>query len=121
MISSKHFSNAELSCRHCGVNGIDPDFLDWLETVREEFGKPMVVSSGYRCPDHNESVSRTGRTGPHTTGKAVDIKVNGLDAVELDEIATRLGVRGKGVKQKGNWGGRFLHLDLMTRRAIWSY
>ena len=121
MPTSEHFSNNELSCNHCGKNEMDPEFLSWLEQVRELYGKPMVLSSAYRCPEYNAQVSSTGTTGPHTTGKAVDVLVNGKDAVRLERAAVLLCVNGKGTKQKGPWGGRFLHLDLVDRKAIWSY
>ncbi|MEO5330361.1 MAG: D-Ala-D-Ala carboxypeptidase family metallohydrolase, partial [Magnetococcus sp. THC-1_WYH] len=54
--------------------------MDRLENLRREFNRPMPVSSGYRCPMHNARVSKTGFSGPHTTGQAVDIVISGEDA-----------------------------------------
>ncbi len=122
----RHFQASEFACRcGCGGNAIQPGLVYKLDELREAFGKALVVTSGYRCPDHNERVSTTGRTGPHTTGLAADIAVSGRDAVTVLRLALAAGFGGIGVQQKG--GGRFLHLDLIPdsrshkRPWIWSY
>ncbi len=68
-----HFSRKELEC-HCGCGQMEMDheLLDRLESLRTAFGKPMRVTSGFRCPTYNAQISGTGFTGPHTTGMAVD-------------------------------------------------
>jgi uncharacterized protein YcbK (DUF882 family) len=96
-----------------------------LDRLREVYGKPLIVTSGYRCPQHNQRVSSTGPSGPHTTGLAVDLGVSGREAVTVLRLALSLGFTGIGVQQKG--GGRFLHLDMVPdshghkRPWIWSY
>lgn len=94
-----------------------------LDKIRSEIGFPMIITSGYRCPKHNEEVSSTGRTGPHTTGLAVDVKVSGENAYRLIESALRHGISGIGISQNGDWGKRFIHLDMLedNRPRIWSY
>src|SRR4051794_40119984 len=42
-----------------------------LEAVREFLGRPMIVSSGYRCPDLNAAIGGA-RNSAHMTGFAVD-------------------------------------------------
>lgn len=118
----KHFSHDEMKCKGSGECRMDPSFMDFLEEVRSEYGKPMIIVSGYRSPSHNARVSNTGATGPHTKGQAADVAVSGTDAHRLLKIALAHGVRGVGVKQKGN--GRFLHLDNTVgdlRPWVWSY
>lgn len=121
---SDHFSERELMCRcGCGRADMDPGFLERLELLREHFGSPLVLTSAFRCPEHNKKVSSTGKTGPHTTGKAVDILVAGEEAYRLVKSALSFGFQGLGVKQKGQ--ARFIHLDDLTppcpRPRIWSY
>ena len=121
---TKSFTFEELKCRGTGLCDMDPAFLEKLQLIRDEFGKPMYPSSGYRHPDHNEKVSTTGRHGPHTTGHAVDIAISGRDAIRLMAIAQKHGMTGIGVSQKGPHDKRFLHLDDLTgdnRPWIWSY
>ena len=122
-----HFSHDELKCK-CGCNtaAMDDGFMQKLEKLRVAFGKPMRVTSGYRCPAHNKAVSKTGATGPHTTGMAVDIQISGADAFKLITIAAYFGITGIGVKQNGPHSKRFVHLDALTgkgkpRPTIWSY
>ena len=106
---------------------MDEDFMARLDKTREEYGSPMVVTSGYRCPEYNDEVSSTGRNGPHTTGKAVDISVSGEDAHRLLYYVMRNGFSGVGVKQAGDHKSRFIHVDTLseeesnTRPWLWSY
>ena len=118
-----HFSSAELSCRHCGLMLMQPDFMQRLERVRSRVGFVLPVSSGYRCPEHNARVSTTGRSGPHTTGRAVDIRISGERVVFLVHAALSLGMTGIGVMQRGAHERSFIHLDDLTdgRPRIWSY
>lgn len=121
-----HFSPQEFTSH--GADGavlkIETEFLDRLEELRRRYRRPMKISSGYRTPEHNAAVSSTGKAGAHTTGRAVDVAVNGVDAVELLRFAFMCGFTGIGVQQKGI--GRFIHLDdlaapLFPRPALWSY
>jgi zinc D-Ala-D-Ala carboxypeptidase len=123
-MASEHFSDDELKCKHCGEVHMDEEFMEVLEDIRNAFGKPMYVNSGYRCPVHNSNVSSTGPTGPHTTGKAIDIRIYGYDAYRLIGIAYSHGITGIGVNQKGPMGRRFVHLDIIhsdLRPRVWSY
>jgi uncharacterized protein YcbK (DUF882 family) len=124
----KHFKEAEFTCRGaCGRADMDPTFMLWLDKLRADLRRPMIVTSGFRCPEYNARVSSTGLDGPHTTGKAVDIGVSGEGAFYLISLAMSAGVQGVGVKQNGPHGGRFIHLDMLThdeagtRPWIWSY
>lgn len=116
----KYFKPQEFQCRCCGVEEMDLEFVRLLDLIRMDMGKPLVVSSGYRCPKHNSAVSTTGGEGPHTTGKAADIVIAGPDALDLIELALDYGIPGIGVHQKGEWHKRFIHLDLLGYR-IWTY
>ncbi len=122
---TKNFSSYEFKCKcGCGKSDMNRRFIETLQAIRDEYGKPIIITSGYRCPDHNSRVSSTGKTGPHTTGKAVDIAVSGNDAHKLLAVAIFNGMSGIGVKQKGPHDGRFLHLDTLTsgpRPWVWSY
>ena len=114
------------ACSECAgtADKMDPAILDKLQAIRTRFGGPLVVTSGYRCPAHNEKVSSTGRDGPHVRGVAVDVKVAGKDAWEVLALATRLGVPRIGVQQRGAHESRFLHLDVMETPIapwVWSY
>lgn len=121
-----YFEPGEFVCSHCRELAIDTEFMDTLWRVRLEYGRPMVVTSGYRCPVHNAAVSSTGTSGPHTTGAAADIGVSGADAFDLVAFALRFGVRGLGIHQAGAHARRFVHVDTLDgqrhpRPRVWSY
>lgn len=122
---TKNFPASELVCR-CGCGMLPKqDFMDKVQALREEYGLPMPVTGPARCPAHNAKVSKTGLTGPHTTGRALDFGVLGADALDLIVLARKHGFTGIGVNQKG--GGRFIHLDDLPngpgcpRPYCWSY
>lgn len=121
----RHFTLDEFKCAHCGANKMDAVFLAEVDELRHQYGKPLTVSSGYRCPTHNAAVSETGATGPHTTGRAVDFLIDRSNAYALLKLALMMGFTGIGINQKG--GARFLHLDNLPnapgqpRPTIWSY
>ena len=124
--TSKNFSESELACSCCGKNEMTQETVDALQALRESIGKPLKLSSAYRCPKHNSKVSSTGKSGPHTTGKAIDIVCSGKEALELLSFAMiRSKVwKGIGISQKGKHESRFIHLDTIeadNRPWIWSY
>ncbi len=43
-----------------------------LDPVREHYGKPIRVNSGYRCPELNKAIGGA-PTSQHTLGEAADI------------------------------------------------
>ncbi len=106
----RFFSPAEMADRESGELLIVPDFMDWLMEVRQAFGKPMIVTSGYRAPLHQWQISGR-RTGAHVDGMAVDVKVAGEDAHMLLRVVYGHGVLGVGVSQLGPIEKRYLHLD----------
>jgi len=123
MAISSHFKDAELQCSCCKKNLVTDAFLERLEALRDRVGFPLYVSSGYRCPLHNDAVSSTGLTGPHTTGDAVDIAISHEIAFILVQYAFELGFKGIGVNQRGIVHDRFIHLDTLNanRPRIWTY
>ncbi len=78
---SKNFSLAELCATSTGVKNVPTqDVTDnltnlvknVLQPLRDLYGKPITVNSGYRCEALNKRVGGA-RTSQHMTGQAVDI------------------------------------------------
>lgn len=75
----KWFTMKEFECR-CGCEmpasareNIEALVEAVLDPVREAYGKPVRVNSGYRCPKHNLKVG--GAVGSqHMKGEAADIR-----------------------------------------------
>lgn len=104
-----------------------PRFLDRLQMLREACGFPFNVSSGYRTPEYNNQISKTGLNGPHTTGRAVDILAVGEQAFHLVHLAPLYGFTRMGVDQNGAHGSRYIHLDDLEAEDgfpspwVWTY
>ena len=107
----KNFKLNEFKCSCCGLVDINSDLLDLLQTAREIIG-PLVITSAYRCPEHNNNVSSTGLSGPHTTGKSVDIHVsNSQHRKQLIDYFTNK-VTGLGIAKT------FIHIDILTSDEV---
>lgn len=110
-----------------GAIVVVPEFLDKFEKLRRMFGSPLIITSGYRDPAYNNSVAETGTGGPHTTGRAVDIRIYGAHALALVHLALEIGFTGIGLSQKGDQAKRFVHLDDLLaadgfpRPNLWTY
>ena len=117
-----NFSVNEMACKcGCGRHEMDGEFMRMLQTLRDEMQGPLRVSSGFRCEDHNEMVSTTGRTGPHTQARATDILISGERAMVLFEKARQIGFSGIGSSHNDHQPDRFVHFDNQTRKTLWSY
>jgi len=119
----KNFNKSEFDCKHTGENRMRPEFMERLQQIRNAYGKPIVVSSGYRHPSHPVE-ARKKTAGEHTYGVACDIVISGQDALDLIVIAYGHGIRRIGIQQKGS--GRFLHFGMGDQAlnfpaTIWSY
>jgi len=92
--------------------------LKILDSIREEFGKPITINSGYRTPAHNEAVGGTEKSS-HLKGLAVDIACdNSRDRYLLIELLMEHGVSRIGI------AGSFIHADIDTDKpgfVIWTY
>ena len=53
-----------------------------LQPIRDKLGKPMIITSGYRCEELNNKIGGV-KNSQHTKGQAVDFKVKGMTAKEV--------------------------------------
>lgn len=122
-----YFTYNELSCHGVDCCGnqqfMNEEFMQKIIVLRRELDFPFEISSAYRCPTHNQEVSTTGVSGPHTTGRAIDILCHTIKAFHLLESAILSGMfTGIGINQKGPLEKRFIHLDdIPERQRVWSY
>lgn len=121
--SYPNFSASEFDCKHTGRNEMQPSFMKRLQKLRTLFGRPIIITSGYRDPSHPVEANKD-QPGAHTLGLAADIAVDREEAYRLLMLAFRAGFTGIGIQQKG--ASRFIHLDCNTpprfpRPTIWSY
>lgn len=112
----KYFRRDEVECK-CGCKGVPKtEFLVKLDKLRETYGKPIKITSGYRCLSHNTLVGGS-LTSKHIEGIAVDIACTSAEGFTLAQIALKMGFGGIGVAKT------FLHLDTrpQTEGRLWTY
>lgn len=93
--------------------------LQRLNTIREGYGKPIIISSGYRCTELNELVGGV-KDSKHLTGLAVDLKWD-KDLVEyiIDNCSFDKLIREKSGNVK--WIHIQFRKDISTERNLIYY
>lgn len=85
-----HFHLKEFRCTHCGKVEVSYVIPYLLEKTRLWAGSPIIITSGYRCPEYNERIGGV-PDSLHTTGRAVDIISPGHTSQQLAVLAFRAG------------------------------
>lgn len=62
-----------------------------LQPLREKLGKPIIVSSGFRCNELNIIVNGE-KTSQHKKGQAADISVKGMSVQALMDFIINSGI-----------------------------
>ena len=85
----KNISNKVTSAKHLAALDALVDAV--LDPVREEFGLPVRITSGYRSDALNKAVGGSS-TSQHSLGEAADIVIDGVPAGEVCERIVALGL-----------------------------
>ena len=94
-------------------HAIDPKLMDYLVDVAAQIGVPPAYSviSGYRSPETNERLhersSGVSQRSLHMQGRAIDVRMSGVDCQDLAARAEFLQRGGVGYYR----GSNFVHLD----------
>lgn len=115
-----NFSKAEFDCKHTGLNEMTHEFMESLQAIRNEFGRPMTITSGYRHWTHPIEAKKGHTTGEHTRGTCADIACTDSRArYDLITLALKHGVTRVGIAKT------FIHLGIgapgLPVRVIWEY
>ncbi len=110
----KNFSPAEIACRGTGRLLLHPDAMDRLQALRDRLGKPVILRSAYRSPDHNRAVGGAKRS-KHMDGTAFDVSMTNQDPAEFEAAARAVGFLGFGYYPRSG----FMHIDLGPAR-VWG-
>lgn len=85
-------------------------FMDALQMIRDDFGRPMHMTSVYRTISHNARI-RGVSNSQHVLGKAGDCALaRASDGPLLEELALKHGMTGIGRSP----AKRFIHMDMRS-------
>jgi uncharacterized protein YcbK (DUF882 family) len=115
-----YFTKAEFDCKHTGKNEMQPEFMAKLQLLREKYGRPMIVTSGYRHWTHPVEARKGHTTGEHTRGTCADIAcTSGAERYKIIQLALQLGFPRIGIAKN------FIHLGIggagLPSPTIWDY
>lgn len=117
---SENFNSLEFDCHGsgcCSETIINPKLVEYVQKIRDHFGKSITVTSGYRCPTHNKRIG--GATGSrHSKGDAADIVVTGVAPREVAKYAESIGIKGIGLYETSA-DGNFTHIDTRDVKSFW--
>ena len=116
---SKNFRLSEFRCKchnpDCTVTKLDDALVEWLQKIRDHYGKAVNINSAYRTPTYNKKVG--GATySQHLYGTAADIRINGVKPKDLAAYIETL---------MPNYGGigiypTFVHVDIRKVKSRWN-
>lgn len=111
-----NFKVREFACS----DGSDPIFIaeelvKVLQVIRDHFGKPVTINSGYRTVGKNKAVGGAAYS-QHLYGTAADITVAGVKPDEVYAFAD---------EYLSGWGGvgrykTFTHVDVREKKSRWK-
>ena len=104
---------------------IDEGLVVLLQCIREHFGKPVHITSGYRTAEHNAAVGGA-KSSQHLLGRAADFYVEGVPVATVADYAETL-LPGRGgigrypkdaahPSRKTGW----VHIDTRTNKSRWK-
>ena len=123
-ISTKNFhpsTDPKLKCTcgsaFCDERSVKQGILDKVQSIRDDVGRPLTITSGGRCPYHFSELRRT-RPADHQKCIAVDIEVgNGFERSEIIRMGLKYGANAIGAAHN------FVHLGWRENvvDTLWVY
>lgn len=116
---SPHFNVREFRCQ-CGQSHetlIASELVDKLEALYTALNcSKIIVTSGYRCPEHDKAVGGTS-SGQHTKGTAADVCCYGQDGqlISSKTVCCKAQDLGFGGIANITISYQYTHLDVRTR------
>ena len=122
---SPSFKVREFACKGSDVVLLDEELVVLLQCIREHFGKPVYITSGYRTAAHNAAVGGS-KSSQHLLGRAADFHVEGVPVAAVAAYAETLLPSRGGIgrypkdaahpKRSTGW----VHIDTRAGKSRWK-
>ena len=112
---SANFKVSEFACKDgSDTVFIDTELVDILQKIRDKFGKPVIINSGFRNDSYNNKIGGA-KYSQHQYGKAADIRIDGVTPKDIASFAETLlvGTGGIGIYNT------FVHIDMRKIKSRW--
>lgn len=116
----KYFDISEFDSPDLPGSGInmDAEFMGLLDQIREQYGRPIHINSGYRTTERNRMAGGKADSA-HLRGLAADLRCdNSRDRHDLLEAIFSVGIHRVGIARS------FIHIDndkSKAERVVWLY
>lgn len=122
---SPGFRVREFACTGSDTVKLDDELVVLLQCIREHFGKPVHITSGYRTAAHNAAVGGS-KSSQHLLGRAADFYVEGVPVAAVAAYAETLLPSRGGIGQypkdaahpKRSTG--WVHIDTRAGKSRWK-
>jgi len=108
-----NFNLQEFECPCCKRVMLHSDLLKKLVRLRQKIHEPLIINSGYRCPEENKKAGGV-PTSYHLFGMAADVTAKLTSITDLLQYAIDIGFYGIGRYEN------FLHLDVRPTKSRWE-
>lgn len=111
-------------------NNINELVVNVMQPIRDKYGKPIIINSGYRCPELNKKVGGS-KTSRHLSGYACDFETKSGQNAELFNMIKEMIDNGEievdqliweyGTRKNPNWIHIGLHENKMRNQILYFY
>lgn len=95
---------------------INPMLPEYLQKARDHFGKPLIITSGYRTTAHNIKVGGVSNS-QHVFGNAADVYIPGVSVLDLYNYLCEIAGSSCGIGIYDT----FVHFDVRTTKSRFDY
>ena len=114
---AKNFTVSEFASKDGSrVVIINPALPEYLQKARDHFGKPLIITSGYRTTAHNIKVGGVSNS-QHVFGNAADVYIPGVPVLELYNYLCEIAGDSCGIGIYDT----FVHFDVRAKKSRFDY
>ncbi len=114
---SDNFKRSEFACKcgKCDYDTVDAELVVVLQSLREHFKSPVIITSGNRCPAHNSNVGGS-KSSYHIRGRAADIQIKEVSPIVVQSYLKETYPNKFGI----GCYALFTHIDTRTKAGRWD-